>query len=105
MTEPALSEPGVLRNFTAPDFPAYWGQDTGGGGEPVKGAAKPGDVFPEDPAVTGQDGTNAAKLKGLGYLPANGADPAWEYITGTIRIGEWNFGWSSEDGDWIQGPG
>jgi hypothetical protein len=32
MSAPVLSTPGCLRNFTRPDFPAYWGQGGGGGG-------------------------------------------------------------------------
>lgn len=28
---PVLSTPGHLRNFTRPDFPAYWGTSGGGG--------------------------------------------------------------------------
>ena len=105
MTEPVLSEPGVLRNFTHPDFPAFWGQDTGGGGEPVKGAVRPMDEFPPDPAITAQDNINSAKLVGLGYLPANPSDLGWESMgTGKFAVGDYWFSWVIEDSMWVAGP-
>lgn len=42
--------------------------DSTGATVPNKGAAKPGDVFPNEPTVTASDSTNAAKLAPLGYV-------------------------------------
>lgn len=57
----------------------------------VKGAAKPGDVFPYEPTVTAEDPTNAAKLDGLGYI----ADPQTPWTTGQgITLGIYNFHWT-----------
>ncbi len=102
MTAP-VSNPGVLRNFTRQDFPVFWSGCENRG--PVKGAVKPMDEFPPDPAITAQNSTNAAKLVGLGYLPANGADPEWESMTnGMFAVGDFWFTWSEEDGRWYPGP-
>ena len=102
MTTP-VSTPGALRNFTHKDFPVFWS-----GCEnrpPAKGAVKPGDVFPPEPTITGQDSTNADKLVALGYLPADPNDERWEYISGTFMVGDYNFSWSASEGKWIPGPG
>jgi hypothetical protein len=61
------------------------------GGDAVKGAAKPGDVFPAEPTVTASDSTNAAKLGPLGYV----ANPTTAWTTGQkITVGTYIFNWS-----------
>lgn len=65
--------------------------DEDGNPIPVKGAAMPGDVFPAEPTITASDATNAAKLAGLGYAPA---DPAAWLTTEKMTVGTWDFHWS-----------
>jgi hypothetical protein len=58
---------------------------------PIKGAAKPGDVFPAEATVTASDATNAAKLAGLGYV----ASPTSNWTAGQkITVGTFDFNWS-----------
>lgn len=60
---------------------------------------EPGDVFTAEPTVTAQDSTNAAKLAGLGYAPADAA--AWaagEFFT----VGIYQFHWDGTA--WVAGP-
>lgn len=62
---------------------------------PDPGDVEPGDVFPANPSVTAEDGTNAAALIGLGYVVSPGSVAAWdegEFFT----IGTFHFYW---DGD------
>lgn len=56
-----------------------------------KAAAKPGDTFSEEPTITAQDSTNAAKLVALGYIAAPAS--AWTENQG-ITIGFHEFSWT-----------
>jgi hypothetical protein len=69
------------------------------GGAAVKGAAKPGDIFPTEPTVTASDSTNAAKLGPLGYVP----NPTTAWTTGQkITVGAYDFNCSG-GGTWAAG--
>lgn len=71
---------GAFATFTAvlPLKGKYSMVDESGNPIPNKGAAEPGDVFPNEPTVTASDATNAAKLAGLGYV----ANPTTPWTTG-----------------------
>lgn len=79
---------------TADNSPTYWSGSAwtlGKAPAPVKGSARPDDVFPAEPTVTAEDATNAAKLAGLGYV----ANPTSAWTTGQqITIGTYHFNWS-----------
>lgn len=65
---------------------------------PDKAAVEPGDVFMAESTVTAQDSTNAAKLSGLGYVPAT--TTVWlsgEFFT----VGSFQFHWSGTA--WVAG--
>jgi hypothetical protein len=58
---------------------------------PAKGVAAPGNTYAAEATVTAQDGTNAAKLAGLGYV----ASPTTAWTSGQkITIGTYQFNWS-----------
>jgi hypothetical protein len=58
---------------------------------PVKGSAKPGDTFPNEPTITASDALNAAKLGPLGYV----ASPLTAWTTGQhITVNGFNFYWN-----------
>lgn len=85
---------GAYATFTAtlPLQGKYSSIDQNGNPIPYKGAAKPGDVFPNEPTITASDTTNAAKLAGLGYVAASGA-AAW--TTGQhMTVNTFSFNWS-----------
>jgi hypothetical protein len=75
--------------------------DGSGGGTPpapVKGAAKPGDVFPNEPTITASDTANAAKLGPLGYV----ANPATAWTSGQhITVNGFQFSWTGSF--WVAG--
>jgi hypothetical protein len=57
----------------------------------VKGAAKPGDTFPNEGTITASDAPNAALLTGLGYV----AEPQTPWTTGQkITVNGFDFNWS-----------
>ena len=66
-----------------------------GGGQPptsgTKGAAAPGNVFANEPTITAQNPTNAAKLAGLGFV----ANPqtAWTSGQGITILPTYHFSW------------
>jgi hypothetical protein len=83
---------GTFATFTAslPLKGKYSMIDENGADIPVKGAAKPGNVFPNEPTVTASDAPNAAKLDGLGYV----ADPQTPWATGEgITVNGFAFSW------------
>jgi hypothetical protein len=65
---------------------------------PVKGQAKPGDVFPNEPTITASDTANAAKLAGLGYV----AVPTTAWTAGQhITVNGFDFTWGGTF--WVAG--
>jgi hypothetical protein len=60
-------------------------------GDTSKAVATPGSTFTGETTVTASDGTNAAKLAGLGYV----ANPTTAWTTGqSITVGGFAFNWS-----------
>lgn len=58
---------------------------------PSRSAAAPGDVFAPETTITASDGTNAARLAGLGFI----ALPLTAWTTAQkIVVGGFNFNWS-----------
>lgn len=87
------SASGSYATFTAtlPLKGKYTMIDEQGNTLPFKGAAKPGDVFPNEPTITGSDAPNAALLAGLGYV----ADPQTPWTSGqAITVNTFAFNWS-----------
>ena len=84
---------GTYATFTAtlPLQGKYAMVDEDGNPIPNKGAAKPGDVFPNEPTITASDATNAAKLGPLGYV----AEPTTAWTTGQgITVNGYAFHWA-----------
>lgn len=72
------------------DFEFRW-SGSAWAASPLKSAAKPGDAFVAEVTVTASDGTNAAKLAGLGFV----ASPLTAWTTGQkIDVGAYAFNWS-----------
>jgi hypothetical protein len=71
----------------------------GGNAPPaVKGDAKPGESFPNEPTITAEDAPNAAKLGPLGYV----ANPQTAWISGEhITVNGHKFHWSGTA--WVAG--
>jgi len=84
---------GTYATFTAtlPLKGKYQMIDESGNPIPFKGAAKPGDVFPNEPTILASDAGNAAKLGPLGYV----ANPTSAWTTGQkITVNGYDFNWS-----------
>lgn len=57
----------------------------------LPGAAGPGDIYVNQPTITASDGTNAAKLAGLGFV----ANPVTAWTTGQkVTVNGFDFNWS-----------
>jgi len=94
---------GSFATFTAtlPLKGKYSMIDEQGNPIPNKAAAKPGDVYPNEPTVTASDAPNAAKLAGLGYV----VDPASvPWTTGQkMTVNSFDFFWDNAGTAWAAG--
>lgn len=91
---------GAYATFTAtlPLQGKYSMVDAAGNPIPNKAAAKPGDVYPNEPTVTASDATNAAKLGPLGYVAA---EPAAWTSGQKMTVNGYDFNWTGTD--WAAG--
>lgn len=84
---------GTFATFTTtlPLKGKYSMVDEAGNPVPWKGAAAPGDVFPNEPTILASDASNAAKLGPLGYV----ANPLTAWTAGQkITVNTFAFHWS-----------